>query len=363
MPIYMDRHDVSKEVTAESVARLHLEDQKVQHKYNCCGLTYWFDDKRKTAFCLVEAPDAESVNKMHKHAHGELSHSIIEVDPNLVESFLGRMEDPDVESGAELNVIGESAFRFLLSVRIQIGRLNNKLDKGLASSISDYRHKIIEEVKAMQGTVVRQDNCNLLISLTTVQQAVQCGVALHEKFGKIYPQFSMSLGLDAGLPVEGNKAIFEDTIQTSRRLCEMGRGFSVSPMVLEMYQNELSDTDLTSMQINKISAVEMLFFNKLFGFLETNFSHSELSIDAFASSLGYSRSQAYRNSVGLLSLSPNAYLNKYRLEKSLDKLNSGINTVSETGFLCGFSSASYFSKCFRKMYGISPKEYMTDFHS
>ncbi|MCK0136166.1 nickel-binding protein [Arenibacter sp. S6351L] len=363
MPIYMDRHDVSKEVTAESVARLHLEDLKVQHKYNCRGLTYWFDNKRKTAFCLVEAPNAESVNKMHNHAHGELSHSIIEVDASLVESFLGRMEDPDVKPGAELNVIGESAFRFLLSVRIQIGRLNNNLDSGLASSISDYTHKIIKVVKAMQGTLVRQDSRNLLISLTTVQHAVHCGLALQEKLGKVYPQLSLSIGLDAGQPVEGNKSIFEDTIQTSRRLCEMGRGFSVSPMVQEMYKNEQSDTDLNSIQMVKISAVEMVFFNKLFDFLESNFSRSELRIDAFASSLGYSRSQAYRNSLGLLGLSPNAYLNKYRLEKSLDKLNSGMNTVSETGFLCGFSSSSYFSKCFRKMYGISPKEYMTAFHS
>ncbi len=363
MPIYMDRHDVSKEVTAESVARLHIEDLKVQHNYNCRGLTYWFDDERKVAFCLVEAPNAESVHKMHKHAHGELPHSIIEVDASLVESFLGRMEDPNAMPMAGLNVISESAFRFLLSVRIQIGQLNNKQDKSLASTMSDYMHKINEVVNDMQGLIVRQDTCNLLASLPTAQNAIHCGLALHETIAKLHPLFSLSIGLDAGLPVNGNKSIFEDTIQTSRRLGEMGRGFSVSPVVLKIYQNEQSDTDLNSLKINYISAVEMIFFNKFFDFLESNFSNSELRIDAFASSLGYSRSQAYRNSVGLLGLSPNAYFNKYKLEKSLDKLNTGINTVSETGFLCGFSSSSYYSKCFRRRYGISPKEYMTDIHS
>ena len=363
MPIYMDRHDVSKEVTAESVARLHQEDLKIQHKYNCRGLTYWFDDKRKTAFCLVEAPNAESVNKMHKHAHGELSHSIIEVDASLIESFLGRMQDPDVKPGAELNIIDEPAFRFLLSVRIQIGQLNNKQDKGLASTIRDYMHKVIEVVNDKQGTLVRKGSRNLLASLTTAQHAVHCGLVLHETFGNVYPHLSLSIGLDAGLPVESNKSIFEETIQTSRRLCEMERGFSVSPVVLKLYQDEQSDTDLNSMEFTKISVVEMIFFNKLFDFLEANFSHSELRIDAFASSLGYSRSQAYRNSVGLLGFSPNVYFNKYRLEKSLDKLDSGMNTVSETGFLCGFSSSSYYSKCFRSMYGISPKDYMTAIHS
>ena len=360
----MDRHDVSKEVTAESVARLHLEDLKIQHEYNCRGLTYWFDDKRKIAFCLVEAPNTESVHKMHNHAHGEIPHSIIEVDASLVESFLGRMEDPDAMFGAELNVIDEPAFRFLLSVQIKIGQLNNNnQDKDLASTIKDYIHKVIKVVNDMQGTVVRQDSRNLLISLTTAQHAVLCGLALSEKLGKIYSHLGMNIGLDAGLPVEGNKSLFEDVIQTSKRLCEIGRGFSMSPVVLKIYQDEQLDTVTNSIEITKISSVEIIFLNKLFDFMETNFSHSELRMDVLVSSLGHSKSQAYRNSVGLLGLSPNAYFNKFRLEKSLDKLNSGLNSISETAYLCGFSSSSYYSKCFRRMYGISPKEYMMAIHS
>jgi hypothetical protein len=50
MPIFMDRHDVSEEVTAVHVAKLHQEDLKIEHKFNCKGLTYWFDEKRKWLF-------------------------------------------------------------------------------------------------------------------------------------------------------------------------------------------------------------------------------------------------------------------------------------------------------------------------
>jgi hypothetical protein len=60
MPIYMDRHDVSKSVNAENVAQLHKEDLKIQHHYNCRGLTYWYDDIKKIAFCLIEVPDKAS---------------------------------------------------------------------------------------------------------------------------------------------------------------------------------------------------------------------------------------------------------------------------------------------------------------
>lgn len=58
----MDRHDVSKSVTAENVAQLHKEDLKIQEQFNCRGLTYWFDDIKKIAFCLVEVPDKESAH-------------------------------------------------------------------------------------------------------------------------------------------------------------------------------------------------------------------------------------------------------------------------------------------------------------
>ncbi len=58
----MDRHDVSKSVTAENVAQLHKEDLKIQEQFNFLGLTYWFDDIKKIAFCLVEVPDKESAH-------------------------------------------------------------------------------------------------------------------------------------------------------------------------------------------------------------------------------------------------------------------------------------------------------------
>ena len=54
----MDRHDLPESVNAEHVAHIHQEDLKIEHEFGCKGLTYWFDDKRKTAFCLINAPNA-----------------------------------------------------------------------------------------------------------------------------------------------------------------------------------------------------------------------------------------------------------------------------------------------------------------
>ncbi len=115
----MDRHDVSETVTAEHVAQLHLQDMKVQDQFGCRGLTYWFDDKRKTAFCLIEAPDMKALEDMHNHAHGQVPHRIIEVEPAIVESFLGRIEDPKKTKDTELNIIDDPAFRTIMIIELK----------------------------------------------------------------------------------------------------------------------------------------------------------------------------------------------------------------------------------------------------
>ena len=116
MPIFMDRHDVSENVTAEIVAQLHQQDLKIQHKFGCRGLTYWFDEYRKTAFCLIEAPSEDSIREMHRNAHGEVPHQVIEVDAGIVESFLGRIQDPEKAKNTDLNIINDPAFRTIMVI-------------------------------------------------------------------------------------------------------------------------------------------------------------------------------------------------------------------------------------------------------
>lgn len=73
----MDRHDLPESVTAEHVAKIHKKDLNIEQKYGCKGLTYWFDDNRKTAFCLIDAPNRAVLQQMHDHAHGAIANSII----------------------------------------------------------------------------------------------------------------------------------------------------------------------------------------------------------------------------------------------------------------------------------------------
>jgi hypothetical protein len=80
MPLFMDIHEKLPEgATVEDVAGAHAADLKTQEPYGVKYLRYWVDEKDGKAFCLVEAPDAETAAKVHREAHGLVADRIFEI--------------------------------------------------------------------------------------------------------------------------------------------------------------------------------------------------------------------------------------------------------------------------------------------
>lgn len=91
MPLYMDIHELGR-VTAEDVAKAHAADLKLQGQYGVEYLKYWINESCGRAFCLVHAPSPEAAHRVHREAHGLVAQKLIEVQPELAESFLGGTE-------------------------------------------------------------------------------------------------------------------------------------------------------------------------------------------------------------------------------------------------------------------------------
>ncbi len=80
MPLYMDVHrNIPEGAGAKEVADAHMADLKVQGQYNVKYINYWLDEEQGTIFCLVDAPDAEAANTVHREAHGLVADEIHEV--------------------------------------------------------------------------------------------------------------------------------------------------------------------------------------------------------------------------------------------------------------------------------------------
>ncbi len=70
MPLYMDVHNLDGPVTMDDVAKAHAADLEIQGDHDVSYLRYWVDEAEGKIFCLVEAPDAEAANTVHREAHG-----------------------------------------------------------------------------------------------------------------------------------------------------------------------------------------------------------------------------------------------------------------------------------------------------
>src|SRR5688572_32413973 len=119
MAIYMDVHIVPG-VKAKDVAEAHRKDLLHQGEFECKCMTYWIDEERENIFCLIEAPDRDAVEEMHRKAHGLTPNKIIEVNSSIVESFLGRIYDPeDAQLTADgLKIFHDPSYRILMVTRI-----------------------------------------------------------------------------------------------------------------------------------------------------------------------------------------------------------------------------------------------------
>ncbi len=85
---------------------------------------------------------------------------------------------------------------------------------------------------------------------------------------------------------------------------------------------------------------------------------SELKLDDFVKPVGCSKSQLYRNMISLTGKAPNTFIKEYRLKAALKLLRKNSGNVSEIAFQTGFSSPSYFTKCFKEMFGVLPAIYL-----
>jgi hypothetical protein len=79
MALFMDVHNISGGVTEADVAGAHAADLATQGKHDVNYLKYWVDEEAGKIFCLVEAPDADAANTVHREAHGLVADEIYKV--------------------------------------------------------------------------------------------------------------------------------------------------------------------------------------------------------------------------------------------------------------------------------------------
>jgi class 3 adenylate cyclase len=226
MPLYMDIHEVQGS-TAEELAQAHAADLEVQGKYDVAYLKYWFNESSGKAFCLVDAPSPEAAQLVHREAHGQIAERIIEVQPELVEAFLGAGEmNPAgavVAPGGAGNT-RDPAIRTILFTDI-VGSTNEALGDDAVMALLGVHDTIVRDALAASGGhEVKHTGDGIMAAFVSAAAAVQCAMRIQRavaQYEEKHAEHSLKvrIGAAAGEPVEHQHDLFGATVQLAARLC------------------------------------------------------------------------------------------------------------------------------------------------
>lgn len=229
MPIFLDRHDMVEQ-SAEDTAKLHIKDLQVQDQYGVKFLTYWYDAERRTTFCLVDAPDKETADKVHAEAHGYVANEMIAVDLSAVEAFLGRIQDPP---SAKSTAIDDSAFRAIMFTdMVGSTEMTTQLGDTMAIELLRAHDSIIRRsLEQHSGSEVKHLGDGIMASFDDVPASVASAIKIQQELASYNNNsetpIRVRIGIHAGEPIEEGDDLFGSAVQMAARICDVAQADAI----------------------------------------------------------------------------------------------------------------------------------------
>jgi len=119
-----------------------------------------------------------------------------------------------------------------------------------------------------------------------------------------------------------------------------------------------SDDYPPNIQNKKLRKLDEDFMKNVIAVIEKHIAEEEFTIEEFESEFAMSKSQIYRKLKAITGKSPSLYIRSVRLAKAKSMIESQSGNISEIAYSVGFSSPTYFSKCFKEEFGQSPSDFI-----
>jgi signal transduction histidine kinase/DNA-binding response OmpR family regulator len=277
-------------------------------------------------------------------------YSNLSTQVNLAQEELQIQEEPEAPVEAQdaqkpLLLIAEDNYdlRSFLSQSLQgqyriLGADNGKEALELARKytpqliVSDIMMPVMDGLELCSHLKGNVQTSHIPVILLTARDAVEHWVE------------GLETGADDYIPKPFNLKILQtriDNLIASRQQLKLIFTKGQMPMVKEVTSNSLDEE----------------FLQKVYDQLEARATEPDFSHDELADTLCMSRSLLYKKLKALTGMTVTEFINSHRLRLASELLHGENLTVSEVAFRCGFNDPKYFSRVFRKYYGMSPSEY------
>ncbi len=107
----------------------------------------------------------------------------------------------------------------------------------------------------------------------------------------------------------------------------------------------------------QVSSMDQTFIKEVIDLIEKNLSDQFFNVDQMVKKLYMSRTTLYRKILALTGQSPREFIKSYRLKRGAQLLKANFGNVTEVAFEVGFSSTTYFGKCFKEQFHCLPSDF------
>lgn len=360
MPLFMDFHKFDK-ITIEDVRTAHIADLFVQAKYRVKYHQFWVNEEAGTVFCLMEGPDKESCESVHREAHGAIACAMTEVESGFYEVMMGKGHI--IDHGSVKNEDGtlDLGYRYILVASVyRVTKAAHSSDLAQLQTPYWARKVISEKMVEFKGRQIQWGFDDSLIGVfNNASEIISCAVHIHHELMRQHLETAsivFRMGVGAAQPVTEKGDFFNDTIKLVHRLSIIAQPNQI--LISSLFKKLCNDDDLSKINTPKLlNEREEKFISNLLNFTEKNISDEDFTIDKLSNDICISRPQLYRKITSLTGRSPNDFIRDLRLDKALILLKEKSRNIAEIAFKVGFNSPSYFSKCFTKKFGCTPSDF------
>jgi|GEM_PF-468196 len=278
----------------------------------------------------------------------------------------------------------------LLKLKLQHDKISNTNDNNQSEQLEQFVKIIDDKVKQYRGNIVNIRNNNITTAtFTGPSKALHCALEI-QRTSKLY-DISISQGLHIGeVILTKNNELKGRSLEITDKLLEHAKAnqilttstinnlLSGSGLVFDPYGiisnkgNKKLDIllvkDITEVEDNNENNEDQLVFSEhvpknyslledVLQSIENNLTDENFSIKTLSRELGVSERQLQRKIKLTTNKSPNNLIRSVRLHKSKELIIQESLSVKESAYRCGFSSVSYFSKCFKEEFGQLPSSY------
>ncbi len=352
MPIYMDLHKLPEEgdpLSKEQLFEIHSRDLKLQSKYGIKYMVYIANLKARNVFCIIDAPDFESCVAIHQEAHAEGPCHLIEVKGGDFIDFVGDRKNVNEFDMLEVaKGIPDTGYRTIVAVDF-ISLIDND------TFLLEFR-KLVAETNG--ATYIGKKEKEIVVFRNTAP-AVEFAKKLIATYkeNKLFPQQELRIGIAAGEPVNiKSDSIYGVALQKASQLCDFleNEGILICSVAGKLMSPVAVSKKNSGLNIKVLLPAEEDFLLLLQEAIAVQEENSSFNMESLMKRIGISQSGLYRRCHSICNSSFVSLLQEKRLRKSFVKLKEQQGNISEIAYECGYQSPSYFTRCFKKRFGIPP---------